>query len=444
MPGCPAHPDWIIGTLWALRASRLAEADLDRFNRPRAFYGKLAHHACPRNEYYEFKASAAAYSQQGCLFENLGCKGTLCESDCNERLWLARTGSCTRGGFPCLSCTSPVFPDRFVPFFETAKIGGIPTSLPLDVPKAWYVGISGLSKLACPERLQAERRLVQAGLARAKRSRPTMVTKTITFSPFSRLEGDLQVKVDIEDGRIVRAPRLGHSLPGFESMLRGRRPPGCHRHHLPRLRAVRPGPLGGRGGRHPGGDRGRDAAERLTWPINVMLAIETVLSHLTHFYLSFAPDLAEPPCDDETARRFLPPAGRSFSRALRAREEILGVLGLLAGKWPNTLAIQPGGTTRPVDASEIRRATGSWTSSRSSSASRSSGASWTGGWPCGAPRTWIAGWGRAPTQAATWASSSRSPCGAGWTRSARWPARFLSSGGWPDPAGQDADEAGLL
>jgi NiFe hydrogenase small subunit HydA len=154
VPGCPAHPDWIIGTLWALRADRLAEENLDRFNRPRAFYAKLAHHACPRNEYYEFKASAAAYSQQGCLFENLGCKGTLCESDCNERLWLTRTGSCTRGGFPCLSCTSPLFPDGFVPFFETAKIDGIPTSLPLDVPKAWYVGISGLSKLACPERLR--------------------------------------------------------------------------------------------------------------------------------------------------------------------------------------------------------------------------------------------------------------------------------------------------
>jgi ferredoxin hydrogenase small subunit len=154
VPGCPAHPDWIIGALWALRAGQLSQANLDRFNRPRAFYGKLAHHACPRNEYYEFKASAVSYSQQGCLFENLGCKGTQCESDCNERLWLGRTGSCTRGGFPCLSCTSPMFPDGFVPFFETAKIGGIPTSLPLDVPKAWYVGISGLSKLACPERLR--------------------------------------------------------------------------------------------------------------------------------------------------------------------------------------------------------------------------------------------------------------------------------------------------
>lgn len=154
LPGCPAHPDWMTETFAALAGGRLAPSDLDRYNRPKAFYAKLAHHACPRNEYYEFKASALAYSQQGCLFENLGCKGTQCESDCNLRLWLSRTGSCPRGGFPCLSCTSPRFPDGFVPFFRTEKIGDIPTTLPLDVPKAWYVGISGLAKLACPERLR--------------------------------------------------------------------------------------------------------------------------------------------------------------------------------------------------------------------------------------------------------------------------------------------------
>jgi len=153
VPGCPAHPDWLTGTLTQLAAANLREEDLDQYNRPRMFYSKLAHHGCPRNEYYEFKASAVEYSQQGCLFENLGCKGTQCDSDCNERLWLARTGSCTRGGFPCLSCTSPKWPDGFAPFFETQKIGQVPNTLPLDVPKAWYVGISGLAKLACPERL---------------------------------------------------------------------------------------------------------------------------------------------------------------------------------------------------------------------------------------------------------------------------------------------------
>jgi len=154
IPGCPAHSDWITETLSTIAHRNLKRADLDQYGRPRVFFSKLAHHACPRNEYYEFKASADDYSQQGCLFENLGCKGTLCESDCNERLWLSRTGSCPRGGFPCLSCTSPVFPDGFKPFFKTEKIGNIPTTLPRDVPKAWYVGMSGLAKLACPDRLK--------------------------------------------------------------------------------------------------------------------------------------------------------------------------------------------------------------------------------------------------------------------------------------------------
>jgi Ni,Fe-hydrogenase I small subunit len=151
--GCPAHPDWIMETLAFITMGKFTLDNLDKYQRPALFYSKLAHHACPRNEYYEFKASAEEYGQQGCLFENLGCKATQCESDCNERLWLGRTGSCTRGGFPCISCTSPVFPDGFLPFFETQKIEDIPTTLPLDVPKAWYVGISGMTKLACPKRL---------------------------------------------------------------------------------------------------------------------------------------------------------------------------------------------------------------------------------------------------------------------------------------------------
>jgi len=154
VPGCPSHPDWIIETITALLKGWLTNDDLDELHRPSVFFSKLAHHGCPKNEYYEFKASAHRYSQQGCLFEFLGCKGTLCESDCNERLWLGRTGSCTRGGFPCIACTSPKFPDGQLPYFSTRKVGDVPVTLPRDVPKAWYVGIAGVSKLACPSRLK--------------------------------------------------------------------------------------------------------------------------------------------------------------------------------------------------------------------------------------------------------------------------------------------------
>ncbi len=154
IPGCPAHPDWLMETLGMIALNRLKKEDLDEFHRPKEFYSHLSHHGCPRNEFYEFKASAQEFGQQGCLFEYLGCKGTVCSSDCNIRLWLNRTGSCERGGFPCIACTSPEFPDGLQPFFRTKKIADIPVTLPKDVPKAWYIGISTLAKAATPERLK--------------------------------------------------------------------------------------------------------------------------------------------------------------------------------------------------------------------------------------------------------------------------------------------------
>ena len=152
--GCPAHPDWILETLFLLINDRLSAKDLDYANRPSLFFNNLAHHACPRNEYYEFKASAKELGQQGCLFEFLGCRGTQCESDCNLRLWLGRTGSCTRGGYPCIACTAQTFPIVNCNYFQTELLGNIPKTLPRDVPKAWYIGMSGLSKMATPERLK--------------------------------------------------------------------------------------------------------------------------------------------------------------------------------------------------------------------------------------------------------------------------------------------------
>jgi NiFe hydrogenase small subunit HydA len=154
IPGCPAHPDWILQTLSFLAEGELNPDWLDDINRPAIFYQGLAHHGCPRNEFYEFKSSATAFGQMGCLFEFLGCRGTQCESDCNNRLWLGRTGSCTRGGFPCIACTSQKFPAQTARFFTTEMTGNIPSFLPLDVPKAWYIGITGLSKMAMPHRLK--------------------------------------------------------------------------------------------------------------------------------------------------------------------------------------------------------------------------------------------------------------------------------------------------
>ncbi|MDR3435174.1 HupU protein [Telmatospirillum sp.] len=151
--GCAPHPGWVVETLMGLGQGILQTADLDSFGRPRFWADHLVHHGCARNEFYEFKASAAAPSQLGCLLENLGCKGTQAPGDCNLRLWNGGW-SCPNAGYACINCTSPAFEDPIGAFLETPKVAGVPLGLPVDMPKAWYVALSVLSKSATPDRVR--------------------------------------------------------------------------------------------------------------------------------------------------------------------------------------------------------------------------------------------------------------------------------------------------
>ncbi|MCI4677440.1 HupU protein [Rhodoblastus acidophilus] len=150
--GCAPHPGWIMETLQALATHDLTAADLDALGRPTFFAAHLAHHGCSRNEFYEFKASARVLSERGCLMEHLGCKATQAIGDCNQRAWNGG-GSCTHGGFACISCTAPNF-ENGRNFHVTPKIAGIPVGLPLDMPKAWFMTLAALSKSATPERVR--------------------------------------------------------------------------------------------------------------------------------------------------------------------------------------------------------------------------------------------------------------------------------------------------
>jgi NiFe hydrogenase small subunit HydA len=151
--GCPTHPNWVTETLQQLAMGTLSIDDLDEFGRPRSYADHLVHHGCPRNEYYEFKASADKLSDLGCMMEHLGCLGTQAHADCNMRLWNGE-GSCLRGGHACINCTAPGFQEPGHTFFETPKVAGIPIALPTDMPKAWFVALASLSKAATPRRIK--------------------------------------------------------------------------------------------------------------------------------------------------------------------------------------------------------------------------------------------------------------------------------------------------
>ncbi len=106
LPGCPAHPDWLVGTL--VHLIRFGLPELDDQNRPRMFYGRLVHDQCPRFADYERERFASTFSEDGCLFR-LGCLGPITRADCNTRLWNQGTNTCINAGAPCVGCAGPDF-----------------------------------------------------------------------------------------------------------------------------------------------------------------------------------------------------------------------------------------------------------------------------------------------------------------------------------------------
>ncbi len=106
IPGCPAHPDWIVGTL--AHVLKFGLPALDELGRPKAFFSRLVHDQCPRFADYERERFASAPGEEGCLFK-LGCAGPLTKADCSLRLWNSGTNFCINAGAPCIGCANPDF-----------------------------------------------------------------------------------------------------------------------------------------------------------------------------------------------------------------------------------------------------------------------------------------------------------------------------------------------
>ncbi len=116
VPGCPAHPHWIVGT--AVLALRPAGLRLDDEGRPLAFFARPVHDQCPHFAQYERQEFARAPGEDGCLFQ-LGCQGVLTPSDCPWRGWNGGASWCVRGRAPCTGCARPGFArDPAYPFFR--------------------------------------------------------------------------------------------------------------------------------------------------------------------------------------------------------------------------------------------------------------------------------------------------------------------------------------
>jgi hydrogenase small subunit len=129
LPGCPPHPDWMVGTIAYLLGQGVAP-QLDSYRRPTGYYGNVIHEQCPLHDrYYEEGIFAPYPSGTGCL-RKLGCRGPNTRADCPSRRWNAGDATstgvnwCIGAGGPCYGCTDPTFPDGMSPFFTNTLSGG--------------------------------------------------------------------------------------------------------------------------------------------------------------------------------------------------------------------------------------------------------------------------------------------------------------------------------
>ncbi|WP_316231410.1 nickel-dependent hydrogenase large subunit [Bradyrhizobium sp. SZCCHNR1051] len=178
----------------------------------------------------------------------------------------------------------------------------------------------------------------------------------ITVGPFNRVEGDLEVRLDIESGRVARAEVTAPLYRGFEQILEGR-PPLDALVIAPRICGICSVSQSIAAAAALRQAMGIAAAPNGILASNIAHAAENAADHLTHFYIFFMPDFARDAYASHAwhsaaAERFAATKGSAARDALPARARLLEIMGLIAGKWPHSLAFQPGGTTRAIELGE--------------------------------------------------------------------------------------------
>ncbi len=178
----------------------------------------------------------------------------------------------------------------------------------------------------------------------------------LVVGPFNRVEGDLEVSLDVAEGAVRAAHVNSPMYRGFEQILLGKDPFDALV-FVPRICGICSVSQSAAAADALAAAMGIAPPPNGRLATNLILANENLADHFAHFYLFFMPDFAREayrgrPWFEQVATRFKAVSGSAMRDALPARAAFLQLMGFLAGKWPHTLSIQPGGTAQAVQASE--------------------------------------------------------------------------------------------
>lgn len=169
----------------------------------------------------------------------------------------------------------------------------------------------------------------------------------------NRVEGDLELQVELEGHTIVDARCIGTMYRGFEQILIGRMPTDalvitprvcgiCSTAHLyAAVLALEQ-------------LAGVQAPEHAVLIRNLCLLAETVQSDLRQTFLFFTPDFCHPryaqhAMAPELQEAFANLDGSVARGCLQTSRELLGVVALFGGQWPHSSWMLPGGVSSPAN-----------------------------------------------------------------------------------------------
>ena len=172
------------------------------------------------------------------------------------------------------------------------------------------------------------------------------VRKTVDI-PLNRAEGDLEIRIEVEDGTVVDAWSSGTMYRGFENLLVGRgardglvitpRICGicCTSHLMAAAKALDV----------VTGVTPPDNARRLR---NIGLMVEHVQSDVRQSALMFMVDFANPAHQDhalfeEAVQRYQPLKGSSCIEVIKETKKVLEIIAIIGGEWPHSSYMVPGG-----------------------------------------------------------------------------------------------------
>lgn len=113
LPGCPCHPDWVVGTIANIIS--YGKPQVDSEGRPVMFYGATIHDFCPRRSFFDKGVFAKKLGDIECMFK-LGCRGPVTKTDCPTRKWDGYVNWPIGNNTPCIGCAQRYFPDGMEPF----------------------------------------------------------------------------------------------------------------------------------------------------------------------------------------------------------------------------------------------------------------------------------------------------------------------------------------